>query len=167
VFGVPSGQLGPGAPGSAGLGQDLVFESGLTLATGALANQVGTMVAQNFGLDYLAISQGNVGGDRDLASNFFSSAQLEVGRYLGDDVFVVLVISRPSAQATATEKDVAVNFLRGVRVEWSLTDNTFVEGFVEDRFLRSGTGGLGVTGLDGDRVLGVLVIREWGYGSQQ
>jgi hypothetical protein len=58
-----------------------------------------------------------------------------------------------------------VNFLRGVRVEWALTDNTFVEGFVEDRFLRSGTGGLGVTGLDGDQVVGVLVIREWGYGS--
>ena len=77
----------------------------------------------------------------------------------------MLVLSRPSTQATTQDQGIGVNFLRGVRVEWALTDNTFVEGFVEDRFLRSGTGGLGVTGLDGDQVVGVLVIREWGYGS--
>ncbi|HUP51316.1 MAG TPA: translocation/assembly module TamB [Longimicrobiales bacterium] len=166
VFGVPSGRLGVGGAGSSGLGQNTV-DSGLTLATGALANQVGTMLAQNFGLDYLAVSQGNAGGNQNFAENFLSSAQLEVGQYLADDVFVVLVISGPSAQATsAANEGIGVEFLQGIRVEWTLTDNTFVEGFIEDRFLRSGTGGLGVAGLDGGQVLGVLVIREWGYGSQ-
>ena len=168
VFGVPSGRLaGMGAGGSVS-GQNLVVESGLTLATGALANQVGTIVAQNLGLDYFAVSQGAVVTDQNVASSFLSTAQLEVGRYLGDDVFVALVISRPSSQATTPTNDGSpVNFLRGVRVEWSLTDNMSVEGFIEDRFLRSGTGGLGSTGLDGDRVVGFLVIRDWGYGSER
>jgi hypothetical protein len=166
VFGVPSGRLGAGGAGS-GLGQS-TGESVLTLATGALANQVGTMLAQNLGLDYVAVSQGNAGGEQNFAANFLTTAQLEVGRYLGDDVFVVLVISQPSSQPTsAPGEGIGVDILRGVRVEWSLTDNIFVEGFIEDRFLRSGTGGLGATGLDGGQVLGVLVIREWGYGSQQ
>jgi hypothetical protein len=166
VFGVSSGQLGVRGGGSAGGLGGTLSESGLTLATGALANQVGTMLAQNLGLDYLAVSQGNVGGDRSLAQNFLSSAQLEVGRYLGDDVFVVLVISQPSSQATsATNEGIGVDFLQGVRVELALTDNIFVEGFIEDRFLRTGTGGLSAAGLDGGQVLGFLVIREWGYGS--
>jgi hypothetical protein len=168
VFGVSSGQLGPGAPGASGLGQDLVFDSGLTLATGALASQVGTMLAQGVGLDYFAISQGNTFGDQNFAQNFLSSAQFEVGRYVGEDVFVVLVLSRPSSGAPSVANEGSgSDLLRGVRVEWALTDNTFVEGFFEDRFLRSGSGGLGVTGLEGAKVLGFLVIREWGYGSER
>ncbi len=167
VFGVSSGQLGLGGAGNTGLGQDLVLESGLGLATGALANQVGAMLGQNVGLDYVAVSQANVLGDQNIATNFLSSAQLELGRYLGEDVFVVLVISRPNGQATSANEGLSgVNFIRGMRVEWALTDNTFIEGFIEDRFLRSGTGGLGASGLAGDRVVGALVIREWGYGSQ-
>jgi len=170
VFGVPSGRLGLGGAGPSGRGQDLVLGSGASIAAGALANQVGAMLAQNVGLDYLAVSQSAVGivGNQNFAESLLNSAQLELGRYLGDDVFVVLIISAPTAQGTsAPSESSGADFLRGVRVEWSLTDNTFVEGFIEDRFLRSGTGGLTVAGYDGGQILGVLFVREWGYGSQE
>jgi autotransporter translocation and assembly factor TamB len=170
VFGVPSGRLGLGGAGAQGSGQDLVFGSGASLAAGALANQVGALLAQNVGLDYLAVSQSAVGivGNQNFAESLLNSAQLELGRYLGDDVFVVLIISAPTASGTSGPSEASgADFLRGVRVEWSLTDNTFVEGFIEDRFLRSGTGGLTVAGYDGGQILGVLFVREWGYGSEE
>jgi len=118
-------------------------------------------VAPVIGLDYLSISQAGAIGDADFVSN----AQLEAGRYLGDDVFVVLVFSTPTDQAAGDEG--GVSFLRGVRVEWALSDEYFLEGFVEDLFLRSGTAGLGAAGLDGVQVVGMYLFREWGYGSQQ
>ena len=46
-----------------------------------------------------------------------------------------------------------------------MTDDWFVEGFFEDRFLRSGTAGLGAAGLDGDQVLGLFLFSDWGYGA--
>jgi hypothetical protein len=167
VFGRAGAELGTGGGTSlgGGLGQDIGGGFG-TFAAGALANQVGVALAQGFGIDYLAISQGEVFGDSDAFGNFLSTAQLELGRYLGEDVFVVLVISARTAQAT-TDEGGGLNPLRGVRVEWALSDVLFVEGFIEDRFLRTGTGGLGAAGLDGAQVVGVLFVREWGYGSEE
>jgi hypothetical protein len=166
VFGRPGAELGTGSGTGLGgrFGQDI--QGGLsTYATGALFSQIGAAVAQGVGIDYLAISQGDVFGDGNVARNFLNTAQFELGSYLGDDVFVVLVLSRPSD--TSSEGSAGVNFFRGLRVEWALTDNVFVEGFIEDRFLRSGTGGFGVAGLDGVTILGAFLFREWGYGSQE
>ena len=56
------------------------------------------------------------------------------------------------------------NNVAGVRVEWALTDDYNIEGFLEDRFLRSGSAALGATGLlDTQRIVGVFFFREWGY----
>ena len=100
----------------------------------------------------------------DSQSNFLSSAQFEVGRYLGDDVFVVFVLSNPTGAGSSTPA--VVNVFRGVRVELALSEEWFVEGFVEDRFLR-GSGALGQSGLDGEKVVGILTFWDWGYGSQE
>ncbi len=163
LFGVAGGDLGIGAAG--GVGQGVTTGLG-TYGMGALASQVGNALAQGvLGFDYLAISQADVVGDENLAANFLSTAQFEVGRYIGDDVFVVFVVSRPSGQGSAST-GVGVNFLRGLRVELALSEEWFVEGFIEDRFLR-GSGALGQTGLDGEEIVGLLVFRDWGYGSQQ
>jgi hypothetical protein len=90
-----------------------------------------------------------------------TTAQYEVGRYFGDDVFVVFVLGAgPAAQNQGIQ-----NFLRGVRVELALSDEWFVEGFVEDRFLRTSST-LIQAGLDGEEVVGVLVFRDWGFGSR-
>ncbi|MDG2283392.1 MAG: hypothetical protein P8L45_09735, partial [Longimicrobiales bacterium] len=55
------------------------------------------------------------------------------------------------------------NTVAGLRVEWALTDNYNVEGFLEDRSLRSGSLSLGVSSLKNDRIWGVFFFREWGY----
>ena len=156
LFGVPGGGTG------GDVGQDVT--SGLTTGLiGQLASQVGTALAQEIGFDYLAISQADVIGNQGPAENFLSSAQFEVGRYLGDDVFVVFVLSDPTQAGSTTP---VVNVLRGVRVELAMSEEWFVEGFWEDRFLR-GSGALGQTGLDGEKVVGILTFWDWGYGSRE
>ncbi|HET9949369.1 MAG TPA: translocation/assembly module TamB [Longimicrobiales bacterium] len=166
LFGRASGEPATGGGGADALGSDLTT-GGLTLVAGAAFSQVGAAIAEGFGLglDYLAVSQGDVYGDGNLASNLLASTQLEVGRYFGDDVFVVLVFSKPDEQAGTGDRGVGVNFLRGARVELALTDASYLELFIEDRFLRSGGGGFGTSGLDGEQIVGIAVFREWGYGS--
>jgi translocation and assembly module TamB len=162
LFGVPSGGLGIGGATDVGLGQGLGSVAG-TYVGGTIVSQLGSALAQGIGLDYLAVSQGDVIGDEDVATNFFNSAQLEVGRYLRDDVFVVLVVSRGNTSTPQDDGGVP-DFFRGVRVEYALTDEWFVEGYWEDRFLR-GAGNLGQAGLDGEKVVGILTFWDWGYGS--
>jgi hypothetical protein len=161
LFGVPGGELGTG--GGLGVGAS-------TIASGTVGNQLGTALAEQIGvIDYFAVSQGDALTDANVTANFFNSlatAQYEVGTYLSDDVFVVVVLNRTTGEATAPDTGLGgVNFWRGLRVELALSEEWFVEGFLEDRFLRS-SGGLGQTGLDGENIVGVLVFRDWGYGSQ-
>jgi translocation and assembly module TamB len=166
VMGVPSGELGISGAGAsnggagAALGQGAVAGIG-TYVTGQLASQVGTALAQEIGFDYLAISQGDVVGTQ--SDNFLNTAQLEVGRYFGDDVFVVFIVTPTTGQSSTTRR---ANFFRGVRVELALSDEWFVEGFIEDRYLR-GTSTLSTllqSGFEGERVVGALIFRDWGYG---
>jgi hypothetical protein len=58
------------------------------------------------------------------------------------------------------------NTVAGVRVEIAATDRFNYELFVEDRFLRSSGGLAGSSGLleSNEKVLGVFLFREWGYG---
>jgi hypothetical protein len=152
-----------GGGGGGGTGFDEGLASGLgTYFAGAVASQVGTAIAQEIGFDYLAVSRGDVLGDADVAENFFSTTQFEVGRYLGEDIFVVFVLGDRGDGAGGGGGPQAL--LRGVRVELALSEEWFVEGFAEDRFLR-GAAGLGQTGLGG-KVFGMLIFRDWGYGSQ-
>lgn len=123
---------------------------GLTWYGGALANQFGAALAQGTGIvDYLSVQGG---------LNQLGRTEFEAGRYLGRDVFVVLVF-----QTTADDTESA-NPLGGARVEWAPTEDYHVEAFLEDRFLRSGAAGFALPGLlDNDRVVGIFVFRDWGY----
>lgn len=161
VFGRPAGELG--TTGGAGYGTASFLSSTLlNQAVGSLAREAGFV-------DYLAFSQGaGLGSGDQAAASLVRDALVEAGRYLTDDLFVVLVIgSRPEA-AAGPDGDTRVG-LRGVRLELALADNLFVEGSWEDRFLRSGTGGLGVsgTGLEEEKIYGLLFFGDWGYGSQR
>ena len=163
LFGVGGAEFGTGA--GSGIGQD-VGAGAFTYVGGAVGSQLGTAIAQEIGFDYFAISQGDAVVEQDLdLFNTFATAQVEVGRYFGDDIFVVLVLAQPNAGAGASSGGVE-DLLRGVRVELAVTEEWFVEGFMEDRFLR-GSGALGQTGLGGEQVLGLLIFRDWGYGSQE
>ena len=121
-------------------------------ALALLVNQAGASFASNLGLDYVSLSSGS--GAVETFGDEWRSAQLEIGRYLSDDVFVVLV-GLPG-QGVA-------NGFGGVRIEWALTNSYDLEAFVEDRFLRTGTGLFGIQDLGDQQIYGVLLIREWGY----
>jgi autotransporter translocation and assembly factor TamB len=152
LFGVPGAELQT----SGGLGTGTS-----TLVGGLVGNQIGSALAEEIpylDLDYFAISQGDVLGEELGGSNFLNTTQFELGRYLGDDLFVVAVLGDRSGSTTE-------GILRGVRLELALTEELFVEGFFEDRLLR-GSGSLAQTGLPGERIIGFLFFRDWGYGSQ-
>jgi autotransporter translocation and assembly factor TamB len=119
----------------------------------AVVNQGAAALAQNIGLDYLSVSSGP--GAMDGLGPQLRSAQVEAGRYLSDDVFVVVILQPPGEGRT--------NTIGGVRIEWALTNSYNLEAFVEDRLLRSGSGLLGVQDLGGEQLYGVLLLREWGY----
>lgn len=158
VFGQPSGALGGQNANAAGRLRDLnavssVGQGVVTYLGGALANQFGSAIAQDLPLDYLSIQQA---GAQASASGIVGDTQIELGRYVGDDVFVVVVL-RPSSEDQ--------NNVAGVRVETALTDALNVEAFLEDRFLRSGSAGLRTSSslIDNQRIWGVFFFREWGY----
>lgn len=161
VFGQPTGALG-GRSAAAGRLQDInavssAVQGGVTLLGGQLANQLSAALARELTLaDYVSVQQG---GTQSLGPEAVASAfsQVEIGRYVGEDLFAI-VVWRP--QAGPEE-----NNLAGVRVEWALTDRLNVEGFVEDRFLRSGSSLLrGSSSLTADeQIWGVFLFREWGY----
>ena len=152
VFGRSSAELATGQQafleGAAG--------SVMTLVSGAVVSQIGAALAQGIGVDYLSITQA---GDLALASglaNSLANAQVEIGQYVGPDTFIVIVFRPLSGQAAGG------SFLGGARIEWSLSDDYTVEGFIEDRFLRSGSLGLGRFGGPTPKVWGVFIFREVG-----
>ena len=156
VFGQPNGALGRNQSDAVNqIGRSAVM-GGLTFFGGMLANQFVGSIAQGTGLiDYLSVQQS---GANAIGTGYFSETHVELGSYLDDDVFMVMVLRPFRGGARET------NYVAGVRVEWALTDDYNVEAFVEDRFLRSGSAMLGRSQLlDDGRVLGVFFFREWGY----
>lgn len=163
IFGQPSGDLGRrrgealGQVGGTGVVSSAVAGT-VTFLGGVLTNQFGSAIARELTLDYVSIQQGAGGGS--LGADYVGDPQLEIGRYIGDDIFAVMVI-RPFNAGPQDQNTVA-----GLRVEWALTDDYNVEGFLEDRFLRSGSSVLGTSAglLENERIWGVFFFREWGYG---
>ncbi len=125
----------------------------VTYLGGSFVNQSGAAIAQELSLDYVAVSSGPASAEWA----GLRSAQLELGRYLGDDVFAVVTF-RPLIEEASR--------FGGVRVEWALTDAYNFEAFVEDRFLRSGVGFLAIQDLGGELLYGVLFAREWSYNDE-
>lgn len=169
IFGRPAGLLGPGERSVAGgAGQLLggIASAGASLGLGTLTAQLSSAVAQEIGFfDYFAITTNEqpdaAVGPNPLAQTFtqsLASAQVELGRYFFEDVFVAVLL-RPLTGLTGTERVSRP----GVRVEWRFSDLWTVEGFVEDRFARSGATGFGDLGFRPEQVLGLSLFREWGY----
>jgi len=157
IFGRPSYALASGEQsvlqGAAG--------AGVSIGIGTLASQLGSVVAQQFGVDYLMITQGQEGGGVGTAAGLtgsFADTQIELGQYIGENLFLALVL-RPLTGLAAGSR----NRIPGARVEWRFTDAWSMEGFVEDRFARQGTTGFGDLGMRSSSVLGFSLFREWGY----
>ncbi len=157
IFGRPSHALGAGETsilqGAAG--------AGVTLGLGTLATQLGTAVAQQVGFDYFAITQARntpgMGSPLGLAGAF-AETQIEVGQYVGPNLFLALVLRPLTGLGTTSQTQVP-----GARIEWRFADFWMMEGVVEDRFSREGALGFGELGMRLSKVGGLSVFREWGW----
>ena len=157
IFGRSSSELATGQQsflaGAAGSVAGAATGAITTLVSGAVASQLGAALSQGIGVDYLSITQaGNIG----FASGITNS-QIEIGQYVGQDAFIVLVFRPLQARQSGGSP------FGGARLEWALNDDYTVEGFFEDRFLRSGSIGLSGLGIAPSQILGVFIFREWGY----
>ena len=157
VFGRPSFALAGGErsilEGAAG--------AGVSVGVGAIATQLGQVVAQQFGVDYFTITQTREAGGLQSAagiSGTFADTQIEVGQYVADNLFLALTL-RPLTGLGAR----ASTQFPGARLEWRFSDSWTVESFLEDRFAREAASGFGELGLRLDKVLGLSIYREWGY----
>jgi autotransporter translocation and assembly factor TamB len=163
IFGRPTYALASGqsrfAQGAAGSLLGAATGAGTNLALGTISSQLGTVVARDFGLDFLAISQAEYGdffGSYGLAGTV-ATTQVEIGQYITDDVFAALMW-RPLNSLGATSQDQ----FAGLRVEWRLADVWTLEGFIEDRFARSPLFAFSDL-YRGEKIKGFFFWREWGY----
>jgi hypothetical protein len=114
--------------------------------------------AQNLGLDYVAITSAEV-AQTPLSGNFVSSlfagSQVELGRYLNDNLFLAFTQRLMSANTGGSRSP-------GVRLEWRFQPTYTAELFAEDRFARTPSFGL-LTAAEAKKVYGFFLFREWGY----
>ncbi|TVP56267.1 MAG: translocation/assembly module TamB [Gemmatimonadales bacterium] len=155
LFGRPSFALGSGEAsalqGAAG--------AGVSVGIGTLAGQLSSVVAQQIGIDYFAITQTRDAGGAAMGGfgSAFADTQIEVGQYLAQDLFLAMVL-RPLGGMGGGQAQIP-----GARLEWRFTDTWTFEAFVEDRFGREGVYSFGDAGLQLTRIFGLELYREWGY----
>jgi hypothetical protein len=153
VFGRPTYEL---TSGQAGLlsGATTGF---LSYGFGSLTNQISSLVSRQWGLDYFAINQPGQVVSGAGSGTEAAQTSVEVGRYLSEDFFAVLIV-RPLFQAGGARATPL-----GARLEWQVADLYRIEAFLDDRFLRSGAFGFRELGFRTTLVVGFSVIREWAY----
>ncbi len=160
-FGVPTYRLTPGQNQTIQAATAAVRSS----IQGYLSSGLET-VGRTIGLDYVSLTSGETaphGAPTISARSFFSGltgSQLEVGRYLGDNLFLALSGSRPAGTYATTSAFPSF----GARLDWRLTPSWTGEFFVDNRAARVPS--LGYTldqTLAQQKVLGFFLYREWGY----
>lgn len=153
VFGRPSYEL---TSGQAQGVQEAAQSSLASVGVGTLTSQISSLLGQRFGLDYFAINPGGLPSNEAAAA--FRQTTVELGGYLGQDLFWVLTLRPLGFEGANT-----LSTLPGVRLEWQPGDIYKVEAFVDDRFLRSGSAGLRELSFQPERVFGLNIVREWTY----
>ncbi len=164
IFGRPTYALASGqnnlVQGAAGSLLGAAGGATANLALGTMGSQLGSVVARDFGLDYLAISQGDYidpfAGAFGWGSTL-AATQVEIGQYLTEDLFAAL-IWRPLGDLGSGNK---ANRFAGLRLEWRPLDFWTLEGFYEDQLARSPL--FRSIGFQQPKILGFFFWREWGY----
>lgn len=147
-----------GQPTSALLGQPSATSvgAGTNFLFGQVASQLGYLLALRLDVDHLSVSQ----AEQTQANAAFgaSSLQIEVGRYVVDNVFLTGVYQR----GICADPKLPVNSV-GVRLEVDMPRDMTLEGFLEDRCTREGFRGLGGLSLERAQIWGIAFYRDWGY----
>ena len=164
-FGVPTYALSPSQNAGvsqtiAGLSPDVLAFADLGVRAltssgfGYLASGLQTF-AQNFGLvDYVSLTAAEATGisQQSALTGLFAGTRLELGRYLGDDIYIAYSQRLSTAGA---------GYRPGVRLEWRFMPTLTAEFFSEDRYARNPS--FGIESSDSRRVWGLLLFREWSY----
>ncbi len=164
IFGRPTYALAAGQSSivRGAVGPLLGAATGATanLAMGTISAELGSVFTREVGLDYLAITQGQDAaplGTLDLAGTV-ATTQVEIGQYLTNDVFAAL-LWRPLTGVGGT----TLNRFAGLRMEWRISDDWTLEGFVEDWFSRRSLFRGVDPGYQTSLIPGFFLYREWGY----
>ncbi len=158
IFARPSYALASGQRAAAGDAARMFAGAGASLAVGLFSSELGTLLAQDVGLDYLAITQGQVQDQRfgiQGLETTVATTQVEIGQYLTDDIFAALYW-RPWSGGVEGQ-----NQLAALRIETRLSDRWTLEGYWEDRFFRTSL--FRVPLGQENRTLGFFLYREWRY----
>ena len=124
-------------------------------------NQLGTSFSRSLGVDYLSVSQARQAGSLSAfsdAAGLFTDTQIEMGRYIGANVFLAVTL-RPQTSAGTTRR----LQLPSARLEWRFREEWSAESFIEDRLARQGRATFGELDNDVRRVFGISLFRDWGY----
>jgi translocation and assembly module TamB len=157
IFGRPSYALASGQSAVVRGAAGVFAGATASLAFGLFSSELGAVLTRDWGLDYLAVSQGqNQALNTKFLGGTVATTQVEIGQYLTDDLFAS-VLWRPLSSGTGQDEFAAL------RIESRLSDRWTLEGYWEDRFLRSGIWGFEDQDLDLSKVFGFFLYREWGY----
>jgi hypothetical protein len=137
----------------------LLGDAALSAGIGAAAGQLSSILGQQIGLDYFAITQAQDPGAGlgALSSAGLVDTQVELGQYLTDNLFLALSL-RPLRGIGGSQAQIP-----GARLEWQVSDSWTFNAFLEDRFGRQGGASFVDQGLRINRVFGLELFREWGY----
>ena len=145
-------------------GQSEAVGAGMALGLSGLSSELGNVVTQGLGLDfldYLSITQQDLGSLGALgASNFqgaLGTTVVETGFYVADDMFLTLLFRPASAQGSGLET------LPGIRFEWVAARGYTIQSYFEDQFLRGRAVGFGEFGVQSRKGLGLSIFRDWAY----
>lgn len=132
-----------------------------TLGLSSFSNQLGAVVTQELGLDfldYLSITQQDMGSlGASNVGGALSTTVVQTGFYVADDMFLTLLFRPASGQAVGTDR------WPGLRFEWVPTESYTIETYFEDRFFRGRAVGFGELGVESEKGLGLSLFREWAY----
>ena len=140
----------------------LVGEAGAPVAAvgdlflGQVFNEIGYLLGTGLGVDHISVSQSEQG--QASAAFGASSLQLEVGKYLLDDLFLTGVFQRGFCTDPTLPRNSG-----GLRLEVGMPRDVRLEGFVEGRCTRERYRGLGDASLALENIWGFLMFREWGF----
>ena len=143
TLGGPCSVFATADQGASSLGLGLAQQATL----GLFGSELSSVFVGELGLDVFRVKTAGVEQRRGSQASFLAGAEVEIGTYIGPDVF--LTFSQP---LDGRPPDVAL--------EWYVSEGWTVEARYENRFQRLFSSG---SNLETEQSLGLFLFREWSY----